>query len=133
VFGGSFTVVGAKADVSLGTGTLSLGAPTAASGPVGTNCWYVEDCSPRAHRYELCRGEDVIATGHLSRDQPLEVDDESRSASGELALRLSNHCCRGLASSHSVWWRPSSGAFSTRQELRIGATAGFWYHARASI
>jgi hypothetical protein len=31
-FGGSFTVVGAKADISLGTGTLSLGAPTAASG-----------------------------------------------------------------------------------------------------
>ncbi|MFL5958688.1 MAG: hypothetical protein ACJ75G_00270 [Gaiellaceae bacterium] len=28
------------------------------------------------YRYELRRGEEVIATGHLSRDRPLEVGDE---------------------------------------------------------
>jgi len=27
------------------------------------------------YRYELRRGEEVIATGHLSREQPLEVGD----------------------------------------------------------
>jgi hypothetical protein len=27
------------------------------------------------YRYELRRGAEVIATGHLSREQPLEVDD----------------------------------------------------------
>jgi hypothetical protein len=27
------------------------------------------------YRYELRRGEDVIATGHLSREQPLEVGE----------------------------------------------------------
>jgi hypothetical protein len=34
-FGGSFIVVGPSPDISLGTGTLSLGAPTAASGSCG--------------------------------------------------------------------------------------------------
>jgi hypothetical protein len=28
------------------------------------------------YRYELRRGEDVIAPGHLSREQPLELGDE---------------------------------------------------------
>ena len=27
------------------------------------------------YRYELRRGEEVIATGHLSREQPLEVGE----------------------------------------------------------
>ena len=27
------------------------------------------------YRYELRRGEEVIATGHLSRDEPLEVGE----------------------------------------------------------
>lgn len=27
------------------------------------------------YRYELCRGDEVIVTGHLSRDQPLEVGE----------------------------------------------------------
>ena len=27
------------------------------------------------YRYELRRGDEVIATGHLSREQPLEVGD----------------------------------------------------------
>ena len=27
------------------------------------------------YRYELRRGDEVIATGHLSRDQPLEVGE----------------------------------------------------------
>lgn len=27
------------------------------------------------YRYELRRGEEVIATGHLSREQPFEVGD----------------------------------------------------------
>jgi hypothetical protein len=27
------------------------------------------------YRYELRRGEDVIATGHLSRERPLEIGD----------------------------------------------------------
>ena len=30
------------------------------------------------YRYELRRGEEVIATGHLSREQPLEVGDRIR-------------------------------------------------------
>ena len=28
-----------------------------------------------AYRYELRRGDEVIATGHLSREQPLEVGE----------------------------------------------------------
>ena len=28
------------------------------------------------YRYELRRGEDLLATGYLSREQPLEVGDE---------------------------------------------------------
>jgi hypothetical protein len=28
------------------------------------------------YRYELRRGEEVLATGHLSREQPLAVGDE---------------------------------------------------------
>jgi hypothetical protein len=28
------------------------------------------------YRYELRRGEDVIATGHVSRERPLELGDE---------------------------------------------------------
>ena len=28
------------------------------------------------YRYELRRGDDLIATGHLSREQPLEVGDD---------------------------------------------------------
>ena len=27
------------------------------------------------YRYELRRGDEVVATGHLSREQPLEVGD----------------------------------------------------------
>ena len=27
------------------------------------------------YRYELRRGDEVVATGHLSRDEPLEVGD----------------------------------------------------------
>jgi hypothetical protein len=27
------------------------------------------------YRYELRRGDEVIATGHLSREQPLEIGD----------------------------------------------------------
>jgi hypothetical protein len=29
------------------------------------------------YRYELRRGEEVVATGHLSRDEPLEIGDRS--------------------------------------------------------
>ncbi|HEX4324172.1 MAG TPA: hypothetical protein VHZ77_06015 [Gaiellaceae bacterium] len=27
------------------------------------------------YRYELRRGDEVVATGHLSRDEPLEIGD----------------------------------------------------------
>jgi hypothetical protein len=33
------------------------------------------DAAMADYRYELRRGEKVIATGHLSREQPLEVGD----------------------------------------------------------
>jgi hypothetical protein len=34
------------------------------------------------YRYELRRSEEVIATGHLSREQPLEVGERIGSHSG---------------------------------------------------
>lgn len=37
------------------------------------------------YRYELRRGEEVVATGHLSREQPLEVGEEI-TIGGERAL-----------------------------------------------
>jgi hypothetical protein len=52
------------------------------------------------YRYELRRGDELIATGHLSREQPLEIGDRITIGSragivrdvepllGELELRL---------------------------------------------
>jgi hypothetical protein len=37
------------------------------------------------YRYELRRGEEVIATGHLSREQPLEVGDRITIGSSDRA------------------------------------------------
>jgi hypothetical protein len=36
------------------------------------------------YRYELRRGDEVVATGHLSQEQPLEVGD--REIGGQLGI-----------------------------------------------
>jgi hypothetical protein len=60
------------------------------------------------YRYELRRGEEVIATGHFSREQPLEVGERITIGSragivrdvepilGELELRLVVQLTRDL-------------------------------------
>ena len=37
------------------------------------------------YRYELRRGDEVVATGHLSREEPLEVGDRLE-INGELGI-----------------------------------------------
>lgn len=37
------------------------------------------------YRYELRRGDEVVATGHLSREEPLEVGDRLE-VGGQLAI-----------------------------------------------
>ena len=37
------------------------------------------------YRYELWRGDEVMATGHLAREQPLEVGDRIE-VGGQLAI-----------------------------------------------
>ncbi len=37
---------------------------------------YRERVAPTVYRYELRRGSEIISTGHLTRDEPLEVGDE---------------------------------------------------------
>jgi hypothetical protein len=53
------------------------------------------------YRYELQRGEEVIATGHLSRELRLDLGERMRL---EAAQALSTVSSRSSASGNCVWW-----------------------------
>jgi hypothetical protein len=53
------------------------------------------------YRYELQRGEEVIATGHLSRELRLDLGERMRL---EAAQALSAVSSRSSASGNCVWW-----------------------------
>ena len=60
------------------------------------------------YRYELRRGEEVIATGHLSREESLEVGERITIGSQSGIAARSSRCC---TSANSGSWC-SSGAMT---------------------
>jgi hypothetical protein len=65
------------------------------------------------YRYELRRGDQVVATGHLSREQPLEVGERVTSETGmESCARsnrsLVNESSASLFSSYAKTTKPGS-------------------------
>jgi hypothetical protein len=39
--------------------------------------------TPASYRYELRRGDEIVATGHLTNDEPLEVGQSIKIGEGE--------------------------------------------------
>ncbi len=69
------------------------------------------------YRYELRRGEDLIATGHLSRDQPLEVGDRITIGSRAGIVRDVEPC---LASMSYASWCSSRATTLTAESSSVG-------------
>jgi hypothetical protein len=73
------------------------------------------------YRFELRRGDEVVATGHLSRDEPVEVGERivvgRRSGSCAASIRFCASWSCGL------WWRVLGAACRQRSRGSFSANA----------